>query len=50
MPDMKQRDTLPTTWRCPKCANTITVFTTVTLAPTCSRHTGGPTIMKQVTA
>lgn len=46
---MSTRQKAPTRWACPKCANTITVFTTVSLAPTCTRHTGGPTVMKQVT-
>jgi len=45
---MTKRETAPTRWACPKCANTITVFTTVSLAPTCTRHTGGQPVMQQV--
>jgi len=36
-----------TTWRCPKCAQTVTLHVTPSAPPVCARHTGGRTVMNQ---
>lgn len=32
-------------WRCPKCGETVTVYVPIVSPPTCSKHTGGGTLM-----
>ena len=36
------------TWKCPACSNTITVFVPLKEAPICSTHAKGGRVMKKV--
>lgn len=38
------------TYKCPRCDNRITVLVSTVHPPTCSKHTGGGTVMKLVKA
>lgn len=44
VPSMREKNT----YVCPKCGQTITTLVTLVHAPTCSKHVGGGTKMKQV--